>query len=607
MKETTERRLRLLTPRLLTWKDNPRLIPTDERLELAMMVRSTFPEFEDYAELGMKYLGFNITEMQKDIARYMQHGPARSVIEAQRGEAKSTVAALFSVWSLVQDPCYRVLVVSAGESQASDVAILIIRLIERWPLLCWLRPDTSRGDRCSYENYDVHCELKRTDKSAAVKCLGISANLPGNRADLLLADDIESPKNSLTQPMRDQLVTWSKEFSAICSKGRIMYLGTPQNKDSVYKTLPGRGFEIRIWPGRYPNADQLERYLPGTLAPMILEAIDAQPHLMSGGGVDGTRGQPTDPIMFDEAVLLAKEIDNGPEYFDLQYMLDTSSSDALRTKLKLSDCMFGSYSADMAPEKLVYEASPRTAVQYNVPILKDSKLYGPGYCSEKYQKYAMKVLAVDPAGKGGDEVAYAAGGACGSTLHLFSVGGYPGGMTEENIKALIDVADRYDIKIIEVESNCGAGMASTMIKQHLDTLRRTDVAVNDYFATGQKEKRIIDTLGPLFRKHKFVVHQTAVESDAECCKLHPADKRNGMSVWYQLSSITYDRGCLVHDDRADCVQRVAEVCQSTLAIDDDRAAERRAADAHVAFMQNPMGIPGLNPVQITGTRSRLRR
>ena len=104
-------------------------------------------------------------------------------------QAKSTLAALFAIWSLIHNPSARVLIVSAGEKQASDVATLIIRLLENWSILCWLRADSSSGDRTSYENYDVHYSLKGIDKSASISCIGITANLQGKRADLLIPDD----------------------------------------------------------------------------------------------------------------------------------------------------------------------------------------------------------------------------------------------------------------------------------------------------------------------------------------------------------------------------------------------------------------------------------
>ena len=189
MREQTLKRLKLLAPRVMKYKDAPAKIPRDERDEFAMMFASTFNEFSEFAELGLQFLGYKITDMQLDIAHYMQHGPLKSMVTAQRGEAKSTLAALYAVWSLIVDQSTRVLIVSGGERQASDVASLVIRLMETWGLLCWIRADPARGDRTSYENYDIHCDLKPLSASASVACVGITAQLQGKRADLLIPDD----------------------------------------------------------------------------------------------------------------------------------------------------------------------------------------------------------------------------------------------------------------------------------------------------------------------------------------------------------------------------------------------------------------------------------
>ena len=187
--ETIKRRLNKLAPICREHNHRPELMDAEQREDLSLMFASTFTDFKAFAELGMAYLGFKLSEIQADIADYMQNGFKLRMVQAQRGEAKSTLAALYCIWLLIKDPTYRVLVVSGGEKQASDVALLIIRILEQWHLFCWLRPDKTRGDRTSVEGYDIHCDLKPVDKSASIACVGITANLQGKRADLLVPDD----------------------------------------------------------------------------------------------------------------------------------------------------------------------------------------------------------------------------------------------------------------------------------------------------------------------------------------------------------------------------------------------------------------------------------
>lgn len=612
--EKTTQRLIKLAKITKEWDQKAAEIPIDLREELAMMFKATFHDFKEFADLGMQYLGFKISDMQLDIADYMQHGPKKRMVQAQRGEAKSTLAALYAVWCLVQDQSYRILVVSGGEKQASDIALLIIRVIENWHLFCWLRPDKSRGDRTSVEGYDVHCDLKPVDKSASIACVGITSNLPGKRADLLIPDDVETTKNSMTQTMRDNLLALTKEFSAICTHGHTLYLGTPQTKDSIYKTLPARGFDVRIWPGRYPTNEELQRYLPNTLAPMILEAIEADPSLQIGGGLAGNRGQPADPVRYNEEALLEKELDWGEEGFNLQYMLDTTLSDALRTKIKLSDFIVGTWDSMAAPEIIQYSAEPRTLRKADgVMQLQGERMYYAASSSQAFAPYMHKVMVVDPAGNGGDEVSFAAGGACSSYIHLFALGGLLGGISEPNMRTIINHCLDLEVYDIKIENNMGHGTVVTLFLAELEKMRNEGLipqglnfGVEGYYAVGQKEKRIIDTISPLTRRHRLVILESAVEMDIEYANKHVLAKRTIASGLYQLANITYDRGSLAMDDRADAVQGVVMHLSTMIGVDDEKAQADRLAAVGAEFVANPMGY-AVNNKRTSDIRSRFRR
>jgi hypothetical protein len=587
----TIHRLQLISEKTRAWNDKERDMPHSLRDELSMMVASTFSDFAEFAEIGMRLLGYSITEMQLDIARYMadkSYG-RKKMVQAQRGEAKSTLAALYAVWCLIQDPQCRVLVVSGGESQASDVAILIIRIIQQWHLLCWLRPDPSKGDRKSYEKYDVHFDLKGLEKSASVSCEGITAALQGKRADVLVADDIETAKNSMTQTMRDTLLHLSKDFAAINTHGETLYLGTPQTKDSIYKSLPQRGYHVRIWPGRYPNAEELIRYRTGTLAPTILDALELDPTLGTGCGLDATRGQPTDLGRYDEDALVEKELEFGPEGFGLQFMLDTTLSDALRTRIRLTDLIVGDYGSEVAPETVHWSSETRCVLKDLPPSLEHYTLYKPAASSDSYMDYQHKVMIIDPAGAGGDEVAFAVGGVTNSYIHLMTVGGLRGGMTEANMDTILDVAVEFGVTDIKIEANMGHGVVSSLMVGHCEKRGITDMGFEDFYAKGQKERRIIDTISPVTRRHKFVVHRRALEDDHKYCMLHPIEKRTVMSCFYQLANITYDRNSLAKDDRADAVQGIVMFLSKLLAVDDAKEATKRKDAASVDFIDNPMG------------------
>ena len=606
--QQTYDKLTMLSQVCQKYNASPASMPYDVRLDLSLMFAAALHDFVEFAELGMRYLGFRLSPIQADIAAYMQHGPSKRMVQAQRSQAKSTLAALYSVWQLIRNPQTRSLVVSAGASQASDVARIQIRLIEQWVLLCWLRADPSAGDRVSFEAYDVHYQLRNVDKTASISCIGITANLQGRRADLLIPDDIESQKNSTTQAMRELLLTLTKEFSAICTNGEIMYLGTPQSKDSVYRSLPNRGFDIRVWPSRYPTPDEMQHYIPNSLAPIVLQAIQDNPALQTGGGLTGQRGQPIDPTFLHEELLQEKELDYGDEGYALQYQLDTSLSDAMRTKIKLSDLLVVQTGFDYAPEVLLWSAEPRWAVKKSSPALSLDTLYSPSSTSAEFCKYEHRVMFIDPAGTGGDEVAFCVGAVANGYIHMFSTGGLIGGMSTENIHKLLDIAVEFNVKLIRVEKNMGHGTVTALLLSEVRG-RTLDIAVQDYYTTGQKERRIIDTIAPVVRRHKLVVHQRSIDDDWLYCCQHGQEKRMQFSLFRQLADITYDRGSLMHDDRADCLQAMVAYFVSFLSIDVQKATEQRRAEEVREFLQYPLGrdssVAGLFPTKPRHTRGKI--
>lgn len=600
----------------------------DVRFKHAIIMAEHYADFRDFAADGMVYLGFSLTEVQADISDYMANGPRLRMVMAQRGEAKSTLAALYAVWRLMQKPSTRVLIVSGGETQASEVATLVVRLITTWDIFEYLRPDRSAGDRTSItDGFDIHYALRGViDKSPSVACVGITAQLQGKRADLLIPDDIETTKNGLTMTQRAQLLLLSKEFTSICSDGHILYLGTPQTKDSIYNTLPGRGFSVRIWPGRFPSSEEIEKY-GDRLAPSIAARIRANPFLQTGHGIDGKRGSPTDPERFNDAALVEKELDQGPEGFQLQYMLDTSLADAQRQQLNLSDLVVANFDWQSVPEIIPYRKDPLLLMELPANfVVSQTKMYYAAQATCGYGELLDKMMFIDPAGGGTDELGFACSGALGPYIHLLTMGGMRGGFTDGNIKTVLDTLVEYQIKLVRVESNMGHGLfeinlrgeiekraAECMTEAPAEARFLRSIIVEGEYSTGQKERRIIDSLVSGMQRHKIVVHQRVFEDDNKWGQQHAVDKRPQYSLWAQMANITTDRGSLAHDDRLECVAGAVRFHKERLIEDEDNSAKKRAEEDSRQWVGNPMGyedsrrMPSGGGARATVARRRSRK
>src|SRR3546814_18741726 len=92
--------------------------------------------------------------------------------------------------------------------------------------------------------------------------------------------------------MREKLEGKTKEYAAILKPdGEIIYLGTPQSEQSIYRKLPEKGYAVRIWPARYPLREKLANY-GGFLVPPLPADIDANPDTIKSIGYPQTGRAP---------------------------------------------------------------------------------------------------------------------------------------------------------------------------------------------------------------------------------------------------------------------------------------------------------------------------
>lgn len=520
------------------------------------------------------------------------NGSRLRMIQANRGLGKTTLCAIYGVFRIIHDPTTRVLIFSAGGKLSKEIANWIIQIIEGLEILHFLMPDKQNGDRASVEAYDVHWALRGAEKAPSVKCLGVDSNAAGSRADVLIADDIESMKNSRTVMMRELLIELTKEFESICQKGDIIYLGTPQFFESIYNGLPARGFVVRVWPARYPNEEQLEAY-NGNLAPMLMQRMEDNPELITGYGIDGLQGAPVTPSMFDEELLLEKEVSQGKSKFQLQYMLNTRMADSERYPLKANNLIVMPFSEEQGAKIPIWCNDDRERVDIDLFSNQGSdKLYGPMNLVGGYEvgKFERSLMYIDPAGggKNGDETAYAVIRLLGSYVYLADWGGVPGGYEEAKLMKLVNIAKRHKIKEVFIEKNFGNGAHTSALRPLFE--KHWKCTIEEHWASGQKELRIIDTIEPLLTGHRLIVHPTVIHNDLASCEKYSSDIRKTYSGMFQLSMITREKDCLLHDDRLDAL--AGAIYQVTEQIDFNQQIEmdlrkQREVVAWIKRQSNP--------------------
>lgn len=522
-------------------------------------LKEFYDNFPLFVALVWNYIGLpKPTPIQLDIAKTLQHLPNnRFILEGFRGVAKSFITCAYAVWRLWRDPQIKIMIVSANKERADANAVFVKKIMNTLPFLEHLK--AREGQRDTQNLFDVG--LAKPDHSPSLKSVGIEGQLTGSRADLIIADDVEVPKNSFTQVLRDKLFELVKEFDAVIKPGdksQIIYLGTPQNEMSLYNELQERGYTCTIYPARYPYDDAHRKTYGNRLASVIANHYDNNKSLA---------GQPTDPLRFDDVDLQKRELSYGKAGFLLQFMLDTSLNDANKYPLKLRDLLVGTFDTHEAPLKLSW--LPDTSKKIDPNTVTNLGMRGDGYfyfysASDQMQPYGHKIMSVDPSGRGTDETSYSVLYWLNGYIYVMEVGGLTSGYSDATLEKLARVAKKWKVNEVVIEGNYGDGMFTKLLEPVLKSIYG-GCGCTEVKSKGQKELRIIDTLEPVISNHKLVVTPECIQQDASSVP----ESNFKYSCFYQMTHITRDKGALLHDDRLDALAQGVAYLIDFMGIDAD--------------------------------------
>ena len=492
------------------------------------------------------------TRAQYAIADYLQSGPKRLQIQAFRGVGKSWITGAFVLWTLFNNAEKKIMIISASKERADNMSIFLQKLIIETPWLKHLRPksDDARWSRISF---DVLCS---PHQAPSVKSVGITGQLTGSRADLMILDDIEVPGNSMTELMREKLLQLCTEAESILTPeddSRIMYLGTPQTTFTVYRKLAERNYRPFVWPARFPK--DITPY-EGLIAPQLQEDLD--------NGAQS--GECTDPDRFADDDLLQRESAMGRSNFMLQFMLDTSLSDAEKFPLKMADLVVTSVNPTEAPDNVIWCSDPKNVIK-DLPTvgLPGDYFYTPMQLQGEWTPYQETICSVDPSGRGSDETAACYISQKNGFLYLHEVRAYKDGYSDNTLLDILKGCKKYNVSTLVVETNFGDGIVSELFKKHLQQTKQ-NIFVDEVRANVRKEDRIIDSLEPVLNQHRLVVNRSVIDWDYNSNKEHPPEQRLLYMLFYQMSRMCRMKYAVKHDDRIDCLAQGVKYFTDSLSI-----------------------------------------
>ena len=319
-----------------------------------------------------------------------------------------------------------------------------------------------------------------------------------------------------------------------------MYLGTPQTTFTVYRKLAERNYKPFIWPARFPK--DITPY-EGLIAPQLQEDID-------NGALPWDC---TDPDRFDDDDLVDREASMGRSNFALQFMLDTSLSDAEKFPLKMADLVITSVNPTDAPDNVVWCSDPANILK-DLPTvgLPGDYFYSPMQLQGEWSPYTETICSVDPSGRGADETAAAYISQKNGILYLHEVRAYRDGYSDNTLLDILRGCKKYGATTLVVESNFGDGIVAELFKKHIIQTKQR-ILVEEVRANVRKEDRIIDTLEPVLNQHRLIVNRSVIEWDYNSNREAAPEERLLYMLCYQMSRMCRQKYAVKHDDRLDAL------------------------------------------------------
>ena len=542
------------------------------------------------------------TRAQLCIAEYLQNGPKRLQIQAFRGVGKSWITAAFVLWTLYNDTNKKIMVVSASKDRADSFSIFCQRLILEVPWMSHLKPKND-DQRWSRVSFDVGPAAPH--QAPSVKSVGITGQLTGSRADLMVLDDVEVPNNSMTELQREKLLQLVTECESILTPkkdSRIMFLGTPQTTFTVYNKLRERAYKPFVWPARYPR--KVAMY-DGLLAPQLEQDLNNDSELTWA---------PTD-TRFREEDLLERESAMGRSNFMLQFMLDTSLSDAEKFPLKFADLIINPVNPETAPENIIW-CSSKDNILKDLPCvgLPGDYYYSPMQVQGEWKPYSETICSVDPSGRGSDETVACFISQLNGIMYLHEVYASTDGYSDKTLLSILARCKKYKVSTLLIESNFGDGMVSELFRKHAIN-KNVPINIEETRANVRKEDRIIDSLEPVFNQHRLVVDPKVIKWDFDSGSERPNESRFQYMLGYQISRMCREKGAVKHDDRIDALAQGVKWFTDALAISASAAIKDRKdqewLDHLEAWIDDPQAeanhlVLGMNHIQRKEARGKTK-
>lgn len=178
------------------------------------------------------------------VIHWLENRGLHAVLRCFRGFGKSTIIDIYFAWRIYQRNNHRILLQSEADSTALKNSRDTQNILRNHPLTRNMLEDTGTVE--SWWTY----EGKEFDpRNPQFFAKGVLSNVTGARADEIVNDDVEVPRNITTPELREKLRYRLGEQTHIAVPGAAkLFIGTPHAFDSLYDEEEEKGADCLTIP-----------------------------------------------------------------------------------------------------------------------------------------------------------------------------------------------------------------------------------------------------------------------------------------------------------------------------------------------------------------------
>ncbi len=406
-------------------------------------------------------------QIHLDIADWLEwsweRGDDRLLLMAFRSAGKSTIVGLFAAWLLYRKPELRILVLAADHMLAKKMVQNVKRILEKHPLTSAIKP--KKAEQWAGDRFTVSRMFELRDPSMLAK--GITSNITGSRADIIICDDVEVPNTCDTPEKRRELRDRLGEMEYVLTPdGTQLYVGTPHHYNTIYAKEP------------HIDLGEEQEFLSGFKRLEI-------PVLKQSG-------QSAWPEKFGEARIKQMKRAAGPNKFASQMMLEPRNIAEGRLNTQLMS---------IYDEEIEYSKELRTLFLGNKKLVSASAFWDPSFGSAIGDHSVMAVVFNDEDGH------Y-------YLQHIAYIKTNERDARDEATQQctqIADIAKSHFLPSITVETNGLGKFLPNMLRNAL-AQACVPCKVNELHQKQNKEERILDAFDAILAARRLSVHKSVLQT-----------------------------------------------------------------------------------------------